>query len=91
MLTLNKNTRPDSDRIIRLPELIATTGVSASTVLRWERTVLFPSRIRIGPRSVGWRVSEVARWIASRDAAIGEDTPPVPGMVARELGEGYER
>ena len=72
MPTLNKQKRPDSDRIIRLPELLVITGVSASSILRWERTGTFPCRILIGDRSVGWRYSQIADWIASRNTAIRE-------------------
>ena len=72
MITLTKKTMPDGDRIIRLPELLAITGVSASSILRWERTGTFPCRILIGDRSVGWRYSQIADWIASRNTAIRE-------------------
>jgi len=55
-----------TDRIIRLPEVKDITGASASSIWRWEREEDFPKRIKIGARMVGWRMSEIMRWIASR-------------------------
>jgi len=73
MLTLTKKTIPEADRIVRLPEVLAMTGVSESTIARWEQNGEFPSRVRIGVRSVGWRLSQVSRWILSRNAVISEE------------------
>ena len=72
MLTLTKKTIPEADRIVRLPEVLAMTGVSESTIARWEQNGEFPGRVRIGIRCVGWRVSEITRWITSRNSAIDE-------------------
>ncbi len=58
-----------NDRIIRLPEVKDITGASASSIWRWEREEEFPKRIKIGARMVGWRISEVKAWIASRQCA----------------------
>ena len=73
MITLQNKPRAEVDRIIRLPEVLAMTGVSESTITRWERGGEFPCRLRIGARSVGWRLSQVSRWIVSRNAAISEE------------------
>jgi prophage regulatory protein len=59
-------------RLIRLPEVLSRTGVSAMTIWRWEKKGLFPRRLRIGANSVGWPEPEIDSWcqalIARRDA-----------------------
>ncbi len=69
MVRLAKRTLPKADRIVRLPEVLTITGVSESTIARWEDNREFPGRVRIGVRCVGWRMSEIMRWIASRKSA----------------------
>ncbi len=54
------------DRLVRLPELIALTGVSPSTLWRWERQGQFPARIHIGARAIGWRISDINKWLSTR-------------------------
>jgi prophage regulatory protein len=55
-----------SERILRKPEIRRRTGLSDSTIWRFERAGDFPRRRRIGRNSVGWLEGEVARWIADR-------------------------
>ena len=52
------------DRFIRLPEVIALTGLSESTLRRKEKAAQFPAHVRLGPNAVAWRESEVAAWMA---------------------------
>jgi prophage regulatory protein len=59
----------DLDRIIRRAELLGIVGVSAATLYRWIGEGHFPSPIKLGPNSVGWRSSEVKAWIDSLEAA----------------------
>ena len=55
------------DRIIRLPEVIYLTGRSRSAIYRLvAESSDFPQPVRLG-RSVGWRMSEIQEWIASRE------------------------
>ena len=56
-------------RILRLPKVIGVTGLSRSTIYRMMRTGEFPAQVSIGPRTVGWRESEVIQWVESRPAA----------------------
>lgn len=62
------------DRILRLPAVVARTGVSRSTLRRLEHAGQFPSRRQLGPQAVGWVQSEIDAWIASRV----EVAPPSP-------------
>jgi len=52
--------------IIRRKELSKLTGLSATTLWRWEREGSFPARIRLSNFSVGWRRSDIETWLATR-------------------------
>lgn len=52
--------------VLRLPQVVAKTGLSRSTIWRLERDSLFPSRIQLSPNAVGWSEAEVAQWLAKR-------------------------
>lgn len=52
--------------ILKFEQVQAMVGVSRSTLWRWERNGGFPSRIRLGPASVGWDAAEVEAWLRSR-------------------------
>ena len=57
------------DRILRLPEVIQTTGISRSRIYVYmaRETDQFPRSVQLGPNMVGWRESEVEAWLAARD------------------------
>jgi prophage regulatory protein len=55
---------PDPDRIIRLPTVLARTGLSRSTLYRKIAEGTFPAQLRISIHGAGWRESEIARWVA---------------------------
>ena len=57
---------PIGGRLLRLPELLAIVGVSKSTIYEWVKTDLFPAPVQMGPRAVGWRACDVARWLENR-------------------------
>ena len=52
--------------IWRLPEVMAQTGLSRSTIYELIRQGQFPSQINLGPRAVGWIANEIADWIDAR-------------------------
>ncbi len=52
-------------RILRLPQVLAITGYSKSTVRRLELAGLFPRRVQIGENSVGWYADEVERYLVA--------------------------
>jgi prophage regulatory protein len=54
--------------ILRLPDVIARTGLSRSTLHLRISQGSFPKQIPLGPRSVGWLADEVDAWIAQRVA-----------------------
>ena len=57
------------DRILRLPEVVEVTGLSRSSIYRLIGIDEFPRQRRLGPRSSGWRMSDVEQWLASREPA----------------------
>ena len=56
------------DRFLREPEVHNITGLSRTTRWRLEREGKFPRRRAISDASVGWLESEIASWVADRQA-----------------------
>jgi prophage regulatory protein len=54
--------------ILRLPAVQAESGASRSTIYLRIQQGLWPKPVKLGPRSVGWPVSEVAAINAARIA-----------------------
>ena len=52
-----------SDRILRQPSLREKVGRADATIWKDVGDGTFPPPIRIGPRAVGWRESEVNAWL----------------------------
>ena len=53
-------------RLIKLPEVSQLCGVSRSTLYEMIAKGEFPSPVRVGVRSVGWRQYEILEWLGSR-------------------------
>ena len=53
-------------RILRLPDVKARTGLSRSTIYLRIAEGKFPAPINLGIRSVGWVESEIDAWITTR-------------------------
>ncbi|EGR0550176.1 AlpA family phage regulatory protein [Vibrio cholerae] len=54
------------DRLIREKERLQLTTISRTQAWRLEKLGLFPKRIRLGSRSVAWRLSEITKWLNSQ-------------------------
>ena len=65
----------DSDRLLRRPEVEVQTGLTRSTIYRLMRAGEFPEPLKLGPRAVRWRATEIESWIAERPRATGETKP----------------
>ncbi|MPT19485.1 MAG: AlpA family transcriptional regulator [Pseudomonas sp.] len=75
-------------RIMRLKEVIDTTGLARSTIYKYIADGIFPKPINLAPagidvpstRAVGWLQGEVEDWILARieerDLAEGSATRP---------------
>ena len=53
-------------RFLRLPEVMARTGLSRSTIYVRLDEGRFPRPVSLGARAVGWIESEVDEWIRDR-------------------------
>ena len=53
-------------RFLRLPEVLARTGLSRSTIYVRLDQGRFPRPVSLGGRAVGWIESEVDEWIRER-------------------------
>ena len=58
-------------KILRMRDVLEMVSVSRTTVWRQVKAGDSPAPIRLSPRSVGWRQSDIEEWIASRDDAVG--------------------
>jgi prophage regulatory protein len=55
-------------RILRLPEVCAVTGLGRSFIYQLQANGSFPQRIKLGTRAVGWLEDEVQRWLNDKIA-----------------------
>ncbi|MDE0237493.1 MAG: AlpA family phage regulatory protein [bacterium] len=53
---------------LRRRDVCARYGISTTTLHRWVSGGEFPAPVRLGGRSVRWRVSDLDRWEAERAA-----------------------
>lgn len=61
-----KQSSPSTERVIREAECRQLTGLCRTTRYLMEKDGQFPSRRKLGGRSVGWLLSEVSEWQQSR-------------------------
>lgn len=63
--------------ILRLRALTVLLGISRTTVWRRVKNGEIPAPIRLGgtkSQAIGWRRTEIERWLADRPRATGEAT-----------------
>lgn len=54
---------PQGERLLRLREVMATTGLGSSTIYRHIQAGTFPAPVKIGGTTSRWRSSELADWM----------------------------
>ncbi|MBF0414144.1 MAG: AlpA family transcriptional regulator [Magnetococcales bacterium] len=59
------------DKILRRPEVSSITGLGRSSLYDYIRKGNFPPPVKLGPRNVGWRSSDVTNWLATRQPVAG--------------------
>ena len=64
--SVTKQNKQGPARFLRLPEVLARTGLSRSTVYVRLDQGRFPRPVSLGVRSVGWIEDEVDGWIRER-------------------------
>jgi prophage regulatory protein len=52
-----------ANRILRLGSVLERTGLSRSTLYRKIEQGSFPRQVRISERCIGWRESDIERWL----------------------------
>ena len=55
-----------NNKILKLADVIETTGKCRSSVYQHISEGTFPKQINLGPRAVGWLESEIQSWLDSR-------------------------
>ena len=58
-------------KIFRRKDVEEIVGLSRSTIYKLMSTGAFPRSIRLGPRAVGWRLSDIEAWIEFRASDVG--------------------
>lgn len=53
-------------QILRLRDVIQTTGLGRSSLYKFSRLGKFPSAITLGGMSVGWNATTINHWVAQR-------------------------
>mgnify|MGYP000594812125 CR=1 FL=1 len=56
------------ERLLRLPEVIRTTGLSRSSIYRHMQAGEFPSAVKVSAHASAWAQSEIQDWISARMA-----------------------
>lgn len=75
MTSTTERETPLRIRFLRLPEVLARTGLSRSTIYVRLEQGLFPRPVSLGDRAVGWIESEVDEWSRRRIAESRFDEP----------------
>ena len=61
-----------TETLIGRQEVERMVGLSRSTIYDAMRRGEFPLPLKVGPKAVGWRSSEIEAWVESRPLATGE-------------------
>jgi prophage regulatory protein len=69
---MNHDTTPKIDRLLRLPEVVAICKRSRTSIYYDVRAGRFPKPVRIGPRAIAWRESDIQRWISEGAAGVAQ-------------------
>lgn len=72
------------NRLVRLPEVMAVTGLGRSSIYELEAKGKFPRRIALTPRTSAWSLAEVHQWVHDR-IAEREESAKARSEVGRRL------
>jgi prophage regulatory protein len=67
----------DDEKFLRLPAVIEKTGRARASIYRMISEGSFPRQEKIGLRAVGWRLSEITRWM-NAPGDFQDDRPAAP-------------
>ncbi len=74
-VTPRGNGTPQLDAILSEREIANWLGVSTATLQRWRAQGYGPTWMRLSERRLGYRTSEIDRWLKSREQPGGSLTP----------------
>ena len=60
---------PEPERLLRRPAVESMTGLGRSRIYQMMQSGDFPRPVRLSTRCVGWKMSDLQRWIAAREVA----------------------
>lgn len=63
---MQEESKPSGERLLRLPEVEARTGLKKSAIYAGMKAGTFPECIKLGPRAAAWPLSLIESWIAER-------------------------
>ena len=58
--------RSEGASVLRLPTVMARTGLSRSTIYDHISKSTFPKQIKLGPRVSGWLEADIDKWLEDR-------------------------
>ena len=90
--TMEQRTNPPT-RFLRLPEVMARTGLSRSTIYVRLAEGRFPRPVALGGRAVGWIEAEVDEWVRERiaESRFEGERAGERGEAARAIPEAGRR
>jgi prophage regulatory protein len=59
----------DTGKLLRLEAVISLIGMKRSWILQKVKDGKFPKPLRLSPRAVAWRQSDVMEWINAQELA----------------------
>ena len=62
-------TQPEAGQLLRLEAVISLIGMKRSWILQKVKDGKFPKPLRLSPRAVAWRQSDVMEWINAQELA----------------------
>lgn len=68
------------DRIFKKPAVLGITSMSITALRYAIQRGEFPAPVKIGPRAVGWRESDIRRWLANLEPVNGPQSTQSEGQ-----------
>ena len=65
-MKVNPNTHQVPERLLRIGDVTAITGLGKSSLYQLQAEGKFPQSVRLSSRAVAWPASRVAAWIAEK-------------------------
>lgn len=61
--------------VVRMSRLVEMIGLSRSTIWKLLSQDKFPTPIRLGSKSIGWRVKDIDEWLQNREELVTHRKP----------------